>query len=797
VKGFLDPSTFKPAARKDELPLFMPAEYAGAGSRRLAANVLRVHFLVFDVDTGTWEELKPALSRVQKYGHIVYTSFSHEPKGQLKIRILVKLDRPVEITEWSRFWIRAVHYFGLQNHSDRKCADACHMYYVPGGERARYQVQAKDGPGVNVDEVLATELPMGESEPGIPHYQEVLNEEDRGEISQSLKDIWDGKLQNLAHEIETRPYPGSIYDLKSHGVFGIARGIPHLISSERVRNVVRNALNRRYNKHGGDAVEAHRQKSLGQVDKAIEQGEGKPWYPPKVDDLQAFPLTELGLAERLLAGHNEDLAWEPSWAQWLVWNEKFWNLEAGSELAQRRMKQTVRTIPDEANAHHAEHWEAQEALEAVKDDPDVDAAVKDKLQFQEELLRKRIEAIHKFALACETNGKITSGIKLATDDASVLTCNDEFNRDPWLLNFNNGTLDLRTGTLREHNRNDMITRMVPYPFDAGATCPTFDKFLFDCMLGRKRLIDFIWRLLGYSAVGLTTEQILILCIGEGANGKSTFMNVILDAFGQGDGGFAFAANSENLLTTKGGSRHETWRMSLFGKRIVACQEVEEGRNFNESLIKELTGSDVITGRKMRQNEWSFDPVHQLWLCANHLPHVRGTDEGIWRRLQVIPWEASFKQNPDRKLPEKLRREIPGIWARIAREAVAWREHGLFVPREVVVATAHYRRDQDPLRPFLEAWCKTGGEETFAARDLLWAAYLEHTEDAKSQVFNDKKKFYAAVEKRFRQTKRTGVRGFRGVRLLTPQERMEASPRAKLMKAEGGTSDVPDPKNEFN
>lgn len=790
VRGFLDPSTFKPAARKDELPLFMPAEYAAPGVRRCAANVLRVHFLVFDVDNGTWDDLNPALARVQKFGHVIYTSFSHDPNGQLKIRILLKLNRPVEITEWSKFWIRAVHYFGLRNFSDSKCADACHMYYVPGGDRDRYQVQGDDGPAVNVDEVLALELPIGESEPVQQHYQEVLNEEDRGEVTQALKDVWEGKLQNLCHEINRRPFPGSLYDLKSHGVYGVARGIPHLISEGRVRSMVRAALDYRYNKHESAAVEAYRQKSYTQVDKAIEDGKGLPWYPPKVDDQEAFLLDEVGLRDRLIAQHSDDLSWEESWKNWIVYNGKFWNLEAGGALVRERMIETVDTIPDEADVHHAEHWAAQQAFDRVKDDPDVDDGLKDKLKFKEEALRKRIEAIHKFAHACRHNGKIAAGIKLASSHPAVLISNDEFNRDPWLLNFSNGTLDLRTGALRDHARNDYITRMVPHEFDPNAVCPMFDRFLMECMKDRKRLVQFLWRLLGYTAVGMTTEQILVLCIGEGANGKSTFMDTILKAFGRGEGGYGFSANSENLLTTKGGSRHETWRMSLFGKRLVACQEVEEGRNFNESLIKELTGSDTITGRKMRQDEWSFDPVHQLWLCANHLPHVRGTDEGIWRRLQVIPWDASFKDNPDRTLPEKLKLEIPGIWARIAREAVAWREQGLHIPREVVVATAHYRRDQDPLRPFLEAWCAVGNpDELFAARDLLWAAYLEYSEDARAQVFQDKKKFYAAIEKRFRQHKRTGVRGFRGVRLLSPQERMEASPKARLMKAQAGDDEA--------
>lgn len=791
VEKFLKKDTFIPAEYKEQLPLFMSAEYAEAGVRRCAVNVLRNHFLVFDVDKGTWKDLEPTLKQVAQYGYILYTSFSHEPQGQLKVRIIVKLSRSVDITEWPAFFVRALYYFGLNGIADEKCADPCHMFYQPGGDPARYSVSGEDGPGLGVDMVLGLPLPEGMKEKPLDNYEESLSEEDRGEITEGLRDYWDAKLHNLCDEIRDRPFPGELYDLKSHGVFGIARGIPHLIEEKRVREMVIAALDYRYNRNTHDpAVPAYREKAIEEVEGAIEDGKGRPWYPPKIDEIKSRPLTEMGLGERLLDRHKKDLAWEETWQRWLVWEGAFWNLEAGRALVQEHMKETVRSIPEEADAFRHDRWIAKKEFEKLNEDPNVSPEVMDLAEEKYKRLDKIIEEILKFAKQSETRNKVSAGAALAATDRDILISYTQLNRDPWVFNFLNGTLDLRTGQLREHNRKDYITRLAPHKFDPNATCPTFDRFLSECMQGNRGLVDFIWRLLGYTAVGVTTEQILVLNIGEGANGKTTFMNAIIEAFGIGIGGYAFAANSKNLLTNKGAEKHETWRMSFFGKRLVTAQEVEEGKALAESLIKELTGSDPITGRKMREDEWTYVPEYQLWVSANQLPHVRGTDEGIWRRLKVIPWNASFRGKEDRDLPQKLRQEIPGIWTRIAREAVLWREKGLPTPEAVEMATEDYRREQDPLQPFIDQWF-IEGPELFVPRDIAWAAYLEYAEDSRNKVFHQRKRFYVAMRKRYPDHKlHSGVRGFLGLRIKTPQERHESSPKARLIKAQQGDPNDP-------
>jgi len=785
VAGFLDPKEFFASEKKDELPLFIPAEFvAGDVVRRSAHNVLAVTLGVLDLDHGSAEEQEHVLSIVRQYGHAVYTSFSHDPIGQHKHRAIVKLSRPVQLSEWRAFFPRMVAHFHALKVADDKCKDACHMFYVPGGDIKKYRCYGEDGPALDVDAVLAAPAPEGAEEVEPEAFDDVIPEEERDEIGPGLKELWLAKLHYLTTEIEKRPYPGPVYDLKSHGVFGLARGCPHILPAEKLKSAVMAALNYRYKRARGEdafSVPLYREKSEEQVDKAIAEGMRQPWWPKKSLKIVARPLTEFGLAERLVDQHASDIRWEPQWKAWVGWNGRHWDNNAGTEVVVHKVFEVIRSIPKEADALAEDYIKAKELYQSTQNDPNVDPKTKVQAEFKYEQLRKQIEDLYAFALKCETNAKECNAASIASRFPQVLTSSATFNRNPWLVNFKNGTLNLSTGEFREHRREDFVTRVVPFEFDSEAECPLFDKFMREFMCGNQRMIDFLWRAMGYTACGVTDEQKIFLLHGDGANGKSTFLNLMLELFGQGPTGYGMAANSENLLSTRGSSKHETWRMSLAGVRLVGCQEVDEGRSFAESLIKELTGSDMITGRKLYQNEWSYRPEFALWLAINHLPHVRGTDEGIWRRLCVIACMASFKDAPDRELPRRLLAEAPGIWARIAREAKAWIKERLVLPREVIVSNTLYRQEQDPLRDFVERWCVVD-PQVVEPRSTLWAAYEEYCTESKTRVFHERKRFYAALEKQFANKKVHGERFFAGLRVKTPKERLESSPRAILQRA---------------
>lgn len=784
VSGFLDPETFIPAEKKDELPLFIPCEFIdGLLVRRSVHNVLSIQFGVLDIDHGSNDAISLVLARAKNYGHVVYSSFNHDPNGQHKYRVLLKFSRPVNATEWGRFFPRMLYFFHAQGVADDKCSDACHMYFAPGGSFAKYEAFGADGPALDVDDVLATSLPEGVRESSVEGLDECLPEEDRGEIGDSLREYWDAKLAHLVDQIRKRPYPGPIYDLKSHAVFGIARGVPHIISEQRLRNRVMLALDHRYSRASKleHSVDADRAKAIEQVNKAIADGMQTPWWPPRSNSIAARALTEYGLAERLIDRHANDVRWEPTWRAWLGWNGLYWSLEAGQEVVRRKVLETVRSIPGEAKAFKEEYTVAKELYTASLSDQSISAEARADAEFKYEALRKQIDELQGFALKCETGAKVDNAITLASCNLKVLTDYRLYDQNPWLVNFRNGTLDLRTGVFGAHKREHNLTRMVPFNYEPDAKCPRFDAFLRDFTGDNERMIDFLWRAMGYTACGVTDEQKIFMLHGDGANGKSTLLNLLVEIFGQGSTGYGMAANSENLLSTRGSSRHETWRMSLAGARLVICQEVDEGRSLAESTLKELTGSDMITGRKLYQNEWSYKPQFTLWVGMNHLPHVRGTDEGIWRRLCVIECNANFRDKPDRDMPRRLLLEAPGIWARIAKEARAWLTQRLVMPREIVVANTLYRHEQDPLKDFIEKWCVVSSTAS-EARATVWAAYEEYCNESKSRVFHERKRFYAALGKQFALKKVNGERMFAGLRVKTLKERIDSTSRAVLQKA---------------
>ncbi len=185
--------------------------------------------------------------------------------------------------------------------------------------------------------------------------------------------------------------------------------------------------------------------------------------------------------------------------------------------------------------------------------------------------------------------------------------------------------------------------------------------------------------------------------------------------------------------------HPTELADLFGARLVAAQETEDGRRMAEGLVKQLTGGDRIKARYMRQDFWEFDPTHKVWLATNHKPEVRGTDHAIWRRIRLIPFDVIIpKAEQDPRLPEKLRAELPGILAWAVEGCLLWQREGLGEPEEVKAATEGYRAEQDVLATFFRERCVTQPGAWVPIADL-YAAYVEWAEDG-GEVAENKRRF---------------------------------------------------------
>lgn len=388
----------------------------------------------------------------------------------------------------------------------------------------------------------------------------------------------------------------------------------------------------------------------------LDAGEKEPFDITKLKEQKKTTqvvkrLTDLGNAERMAELFREDIRFCYPWKKFLTWDESHWNVDQAGRVM-RMAKTTVRGI----------------YAEAV-----LGGSVKER------------EAIASWGKISEKKDRIVAMIELVKSEDSIPVQPDDLDHDPWLLNFTNGTLDLRTRDFRPHSRTDLITKFIRMKFNPQAHCPNWNRFL-EQILPVKKVRQFVQRAVGYSLTGSQAEQVFFLLHGEGANGKSTFLLTLLRALGRD---YAIQAAPE-LLLKKNHGNHPTEIADLFGVRFAATVEVGEGRKLDEVLIKQLTGGDRVRARRMREDFWEFDPTHHIWLAVNHLPEITGTDKGIRRRIKLIPFRVQIPdRHQDRTLSQKLLEELPGIMAWAVEGCHEWRQQGLNPPEEVLLASASH------------------------------------------------------------------------------------------------------------
>jgi putative DNA primase/helicase len=273
---------------------------------------------------------------------------------------------------------------------------------------------------------------------------------------------------------------------------------------------------------------------------------------------------------------------------------------------------------------------------------------------------------------------------------------DQFDANGWLLNVENGTLDLRTSELHPHAAADLITRITPVSFDPNAECPRFRRFLRKVMRGSKSLVRFLRQFIGYTLTGDIREQVFVYLKGGGSNGKSTLV-VILQAL---LGDYAVAMPTETLLAKRNPTiPNDIARLK--GARMACAVEANAGRQLDEALVKSVTGGDPVTGRFLYGEYFSFVPEFKLYFVANDDPRVRSTDEAIWRRILVVPFDYKVPEaEKDKMLTAKLKEELPVILAWAVNGCQEWRAGGLVVPEKVRSATKRYRTAVDHVGRFL-------------------------------------------------------------------------------------------------
>ena len=330
----------------------------------------------------------------------------------------------------------------------------------------------------------------------------------------------------------------------------------------------------------------------------------------------------------------------------------------------------------------------------------------------------RKAATHK-AFAAETRGRYSAVTQIGRGLEPMASDITTWDTDPWVLSAGNGVIDLRTGDVRAGRADDMISRGTPVPYEPDAECPRWERFLEEIFDGDHELALWVQRLVGYALTGDVSEQVIAVLHGSGANGKDTFLNPLRAILGT----YAQTAAMETFMRTREiAIRSDLAR--LHRSRLVIASESEEGRSLDEAILKTITGGGKVTARFLHKDLFEYQPTYLVMMVTNHLPRVRGSDDAIWRRMRLVPFDVSFLGREDRGLAAELQIELPGILAWAVQGCLEWQRDGLGSCDAVEHATSEYRTDEDTLGAFLSERCRPVGEVQPADLRASYEAYCK-------------------------------------------------------------------------
>lgn len=392
---------------------------------------------------------------------------------------------------------------------------------------------------------------------------------------------------------------------------------------------------------------------------------------------ERYHLTDMGNGRRFTARFNDQFKHSKAWG-WLKWNGYKWERNA-DVLVMDAARHTARMIFEEARDSSPEQQ----------------------------------KAIGKWAINSQSRAKLDAMLYLASSEDGVRATPDDFDRDNFILNCQNGIIDLRSGEFSDNEPARMLSKSVGINYEPFAECPRWLSFLARIMDSNENLIRFLQRAIGYSMTGSTVEQCFFLNYGTGANGKSVFLETVRGLLND----YAAASEFSAFLATQSESvRNDI--AALAGARFVSANESGADKRLSEPIIKALTGGDTISARFLFKEYFEFRPQFKVWMATNHKPVIKDTDHAIWRRVRLVPFNVTIpEQERDPHLTATLRGEFAGILNWAIQGCLEWQRDGLGTPAEVTDATNTYRNEQDSITSFIEACCIVKPEAAYNASKL--------------------------------------------------------------------------------
>lgn len=396
-------------------------------------------------------------------------------------------------------------------------------------------------------------------------------------------------------------------------------------------------------------------------------------------------------AARIVAQFGRDIRYVERWKRWLIWDGKRWRAEDTKVMIDARAKDALKGIFKEA---------------AETEDDNI------------------ARELSRWAGISLFEPRIRAAVELAKSEDGVAISPEQLDVDPWLINCGNGTLNLRTGELQPHCREDFITKLVGTDYDVEAQCPQWLQFLDEVMGGDQELVDWLQKAFGYSITGVCNERVLFILYGQGKNGKSTCLETLRDILGD----YGTVAAADTLMSKREGAIPNDIA-ALRGSRFVTSSETDNERRLAESTVKSMTGNDTMKVRFLHAEFFDFKPSFKIWLATNYKPVIRGMDEGIWDRIRLIPYTVRISDaKQDTALDEKLLAESAGILRWLVDGCAKWQQERLGFPARVRESTAEYRTEMDIIGEFIEDRCSIQPKDRVTVGEL-YSAYASWCEES--------------------------------------------------------------------
>ena len=443
--------------------------------------------------------------------------------------------------------------------------------------------------------------------------------------------------------------------------------------------------------------------------------ESKKKVPPRSWD-------DMGMAQRFLDQLPHSFLYSMTDKMWYAYNGSYWEQD-NQGLIEKAADEVINNLKNESLV--------------IQDDAD-----KDKVQ----------KAWQKFIKGERSRSSKVNMINEIKHLVPVL--HSQWDKEKMMLNTPSGYIDLTNGTLHDHDYKKMFTQETGVDYTEKIDCPLWIEFLNQTFQNDQELIHFIQKIVGYSLTGSNAEQVMFILFGNGRNGKSVLLNIIKYI----SGSYAKTMNATTIMQkhNNSGQGPTSDIARLEGARLVVSSEANEGDRIDESLIKQMTGGDTLVARYSYGRDFEFDPVFKLWMATNHMPKIYGTDEGIWRRLIIIPFTHTVKkENIDKNLEDKLKAESMGILKWAIDGAMMWQREGLNPPEVIKQASQDYREEMDVIEAFISESCVVGDGFKVKASELF-DAYKKWADETNNWEGMSNTKFGMEISKRFKKRRSNGA-----------------------------------------